>query len=141
MVSKIIRMIDGEYSHIAIALSENVILEAQRFTESRIIKYTPVNYDILKLTLTEEQEAKLVDTSLELIGYEYDYAQIFSTFLHLVFRFKLKNSRKKYICSELIVELLYLIDYLSDSEYNLLIDSTPNELYAFLREKEISLLD
>lgn len=136
MVSKIIRLLDGEYSHIALALSPNVILEAQRFTESRIVKSYETNYDKIELTLSEYQLSRLNDVALELIGYKYDYMQVFSTLFQKLFKIRRKNNREKFICSELIVELLYAIDYISTKEYTYLADSTPNELYTFLKIKE-----
>lgn len=132
-ISKIINSIDGPYSHIAIALSEDTILEAQRFTESRIIKNYHVDYDVYQLDLTESQLDGIVDASLVLIGHDYDYTQIVATLFNNLFKIARRNNRSKYICSEIIVELLHRIGYIDLKQRETIIHYTPNELNKFLQ--------
>lgn len=134
-MSRIINMIDGQYSHIAIALSDDVILEAQRFTKSRITKNYFDDYDAIKLNLTIEQMQLLTESAIELVDIQYDYKQVLTTLFNRLFRRKIINDTSKYICSELVLKLLLDIGYINDSEYNKQINCTPNELYEFLRLK------
>ena len=131
-ISKIINYVDGPYSHVALALSDDTILEAQRFTESRIVKNYHVDYDVYRLKLTDEQRDMLVECALRLIGRDYDYTQVFGTLFNRLFRIARKNNRNKFICSELIVEMLYSIGYIDECSRESLIHSTPNELYKYI---------
>lgn len=131
-ISKIINRVDGIYSHVAIALSEDTILEAQRFTESRIVKNYHTDYDIVDLHLTECHIDKLIDAALYFIGHDYDYTQIATILFNNLFKVARMNNRNKFICSELVIEVLYRIKYFTDSDIESIIHFTPNELYQFL---------
>ena len=135
IISKIINKVDkGEFSHVAIALSDTTILEAQRFTESRIVKNYLENYDIIDLGLDEIQREKAIDAALDLIGYDYDYSQIVSTFFNNVFKIARRNNRSKYICSELAVDFLFKVGAITADERELIHHYTANELYKYLMD-------
>ena len=136
IISKLINLIDGVYCHVALALSENTVLESQRFAESRIIKNYHERYDLVDITLTDDQMRSLIDSSLNFIGYDYDYKQIAYTFFGEFFKISRFNDRGKFICSELIVEVLFDIGYFNDSEYAKLVHATPNELFQAISDKE-----
>lgn len=131
-ISKIINKLDGEYSHVCIAVSDTSILEAQRFSESRIVKNYHENYDVIELELDEYQKEILAETAIELIGYDYDYKQISFTLFNQLFKVARMNDRNKFICSEIVVNLLYKLEIIDEDEYGKLIDCTPNELYRYL---------
>lgn len=135
-ISKIINRVDGEFSHVAVVLSDSTVLESQRFAESRIIKNYHEDYKLLDLTLDDYQEDKILNSALKLIGVDYDYKQVAHVIFSGMFKIPRFNDRNKFICSELVVELLYDIGYLNSDEHDSLVDSTPNELYNFLASKE-----
>jgi hypothetical protein len=135
-VSPIITWFDeGEFSHVAIAVSDTEVLEAQRFTKSRIVPMTYANYEIVSLPLNEAERTLLSDKAKELEGYGYDYLQIVWYMVRKFFSHKGKspwNDPKKVICSEIVSRLLYAIGWLEESDT--LYERTPNELYAFIGE-------
>jgi len=134
-VSKIINRIDGTYSHIAILLSNEVIIEAQRFTKSRITKNNFIDYDVIRLNLTDTHIQLVSDSAIKLVDIKYDYIQVLTTLLNRLFGRKIINNRSKYICSELVLRLLLDINYITETEYSENINCTPNELYNFLESK------
>lgn len=136
LISKVINSVDGPYSHVALALSDDTILEAQRFTESRIVKNYHVDYDIHRLDLTDEQRDMIVECALQLIGREYDYAQVVGTLFNRLFHITRKNNRSKFICSELVVEMLYIIGYIDECDKEAIIHCTPNELFEFIHSNK-----
>jgi hypothetical protein len=123
----------GEFSHCCIALSENVILEAQYNTKSIITPFTYDDYEIVSLELTEEQRRKVLELGVDLVGHNYDYLEIWSIFLREVWNKKLKinNSPKNYICSELVEVLLSEVGVIPQDKN--LRDMTPNELFTYLK--------
>lgn len=134
-LSNLIRLFDhGQFSHVAICLSNNAVLEAQYFTKSRIVPFYFKDYEIVQLNLTESQRERVKDLGLNLIGYYYDYGQILSYFLRGVWKGDLKilNSPNNYICSELIGIILSDIGFVPKDKY--MGNITPNELYNYLRE-------
>jgi translation initiation factor 2B subunit (eIF-2B alpha/beta/delta family) len=133
-ISKLIQYFDkGSFSHVAICLSNNAILEAQYFTKSRIVPFYFKNYEIVDLGLSETQRERVLELGLNLMGHYYDYIQVFSYFLRGVLNKELKiyNSPNNYICSELIDIILTDIGVISKNKY--LGNITPNELYKYLK--------
>lgn len=133
-ISKLIRMLDGEFSHLAIVLSDKgTVLEAQRFTKSRIVPFYFDNYEIVDLGLSQEQRDKLLKLSVDLVGYRYDYKQILGILWSKLFKTKRYNNPNNMICSELLVYLLFQLDWFDNpSEAEYLLDATPNEIYSYL---------
>ncbi|AEW47204.1 hypothetical protein BCP78_0197 [Bacillus phage BCP78] len=120
------------YSHVALAINANTIIEADRFTKTRIV---PIEYDknithIYRLeNLTQEEREKIVELATSLEGTDYDYAQILEMFVRIVFRIKrtLFNNQKKLTCSEVVDRSFYLAGVKrKDTEF--LYDVTPEEL-------------
>lgn len=137
LLSKIINKVDGEYSHVALSLTnregiEDVILEAQSFTDSRITKNYIEDYDIVRLKLTEHQKQKLLEVAITSVDYDYDYSQILNIFLNKLFGRKRVNDKNKLICSELIIAVLFEIGFLEIQDYLEYINCTPNELFELL---------
>lgn len=134
-ISKLIRLFDpGNFSHVAICLSNNAILEAQYFTKSRIVPFYFKDYEIVSLDLSVSQRERIKELGLNLIGHYYDYRQIWGYFLRGVWNKDLKiyNSPNNYICSELISIILSDIGIVPKDRY--LGDITPNELYSYLKK-------
>lgn len=134
LLSWLIRLFDhGEFSHCAICLSDNgtSILESQYFTKSRIVQFYFKDYENVDLGLTDEQKTRIQEFGLDLIGYQYDFIQVFSYAIKDIFRkFKIINDSKKYICSEIVGILLQESGVIPKDEN--LSNLTPNELYRYL---------
>lgn len=120
------------YSHVALAIDANTIIEADRFTKTRIV---PIEYDknithIYRLeNLTQEEREKIVELATSLEGTDYDYAQILEMFVRIVFRIKrtLFNNQKKLTCSEVVDRSFYLAG-VKRKDMEFLYDVTPEEL-------------
>lgn len=138
LIGKIISLFDGRFAHVAIAVSENEILESNYFSDTLITPMRYKKYEIVPLTLTEEQRQLVPFVAQSLVGRRYDYFQIFWLFLKQILGLRglknIFNSPKRLICSETVVVVLNSIGYLPD--YKELSDITPNELYKYLKERE-----
>lgn len=142
LLSRIIRWFDqGDFSHVAIAVSDTHILEAQYFTRSRIVENYFEDYDIVRFPLDEADRIhlKFMIDSGHYQGVWYDYAQIIWYMIERFIKFFLKldmrnpfNNPNHMICSEIVLEILCDLNYADEDEY--LGDITPNELYHYLIE-------
>lgn len=136
-LSKLVQLFDkGEFSHVAIAVSETHILEADWYMRTRIreMKYTDV--EIVDLGLTESERDDVVHAGIQLIGRWYDYPQILWYVLKRFFSLDGRNkfnSPSNLICSEVIYYILANIGKL-DCAMGLDFDVTPNELYEHLKK-------
>ncbi|MCY8228712.1 hypothetical protein MOC30_14075 [Bacillus spizizenii] len=144
IVSKIIRMFDrGKFSHVAIAMSESQVIEADVDTEVAVRPLSMDKYrlvEIVDLELTFEQREKVIRSALKMIGTKYDYIQLLWYALRKIFRFRGRNrlNNPKYvICSEMVFRVLnesgILEDLGIDESYEDGIDLTPNELYDLVK--------
>jgi hypothetical protein len=127
IVSNLVRMFDkGEFSHTAIALSNDHILEAQYYTRSRITKIYFDDYEIVDLGLTDEQRNESLKIAIDLTGEGYDYLQILGYLIKEKF-----NNPNNFICSEIVVKFLFQLGLVDDlDKYKYL---KPNELYRKLK--------
>ena len=131
LLSRIIRLFDkGRYSHVAIAVSETEILEAQYFTRSKVVRNYHLDYDIVDLNLSDYQRKEVVRMSKSMVGKWYDYRQI----LGYVFR-KPWDNPNNMICSELVAVMLFEL-YIIRPSHNVSLEDfrmmKPNELYRYL---------
>lgn len=134
-VSKIIRFFDkGEFTHVAIAVSPHTVIEVERFTRARISPIHYEDYEIVSLGLNIFQQKTIRNHAKTLVGKHYDYWQILGELLEDLFNLKGRNrfnNPNKYICSELVGELLTAAGILQDSQE--VRDFTPNELYEAVK--------
>lgn len=147
IIPRLIEFFDkGRFSHVCICIGESKIIESQYFKNTQIVTnpYSPEESTVLKLDLTDEQKQKLVEILPIYSKDKYDFKQIIGILLHDLWK-GLKtniswNNPKELICSELVVDLLHDIGYLSDSEYQSLLNITPNLLFTYLynRLKQVS---
>lgn len=133
--SFLIQLFDGSFSHCCIALSSDRIIESQRFTKTTIVEFDYDNYEVVHMTLTEDQKYMLLKLSVQFVSKEYDYEKIWGYVLRKVFgstERNLYNNRDKLLCSELCEVLLYGVGKLSiDENFG---DKSPAELYGYLKD-------
>jgi hypothetical protein len=133
----------GKFNHVFIFLDENVetgnqrIIESQYFVNTRIIDnpYKESELTVLSMNLTDEQKQKLLQIAPTYLKDKYDLLQILGIFLHDILGVPTNitwNNKHKMICSELVVNLLYSVGYISDEDYKTLINTTPNLLFTYL---------
>lgn len=128
---------NGEFNHCFIFLNDEKIVESQYFINTRIID-NPYKYSeltILNLNLTEEQQQNLIKYAPTYLKDKYDLLQILGIFLHDTLGLPTNvtwNNKHKLICSELCVDLLNSIGYISDEDYKDLVNATPNSLFTYL---------
>ncbi|MEH7209917.1 YiiX/YebB-like N1pC/P60 family cysteine hydrolase [Priestia megaterium] len=145
ILARLIRFFDkGTFSHCAIAVSDNKIIEAQYFAKVRIDPFDPTEYnyyEIIDLGLTKEQRNRIVGSSLKRLGKRYDYGQIVWYVLKDVFHLKGDNrfnNPNNLICSELayiVLEesgVMHMLGEPRDGTFRG-IDLTPNQLYDLLK--------
>lgn len=125
----------GEFCHVAIALDERRIFEAERGVNVRIIDNPYIDFEVVDLGLTYEQQQQIIEYAPSYLGKQYDYIQVFLILIRKVFHLDKKymfNSLNTLICSELIDLILFQIGEIpydgSLGQY------TPNELYRYLTE-------
>lgn len=140
-LDRVIEFFDnGNYNHCFIVMPKNSILESQYLTNTRIVasrfKNSEVTY--LSLNLTDEQKDKLIHTSFTYLEDKYDIKQLFGILFHDLFYLNTNvtwNDKKKLICSELVVDVLHDIGYLTETEYGKLYGTTPNLLFTYLHNR------
>jgi len=139
LVSKVSK---SEYSHVSLAVDAYNIIEADRFIKSRIsnLFYVEEVHKVYRIRhVTAEQQHKIVESALTMVGVSYDYKQIYGLFMRLVFKrdSTVFNAANKYICSEIIDYAFQMSDIPRHDQLNVG-DITPQELlgkYALERVK------
>jgi hypothetical protein len=137
IISKIVMLFDkGKFSHVAIAVSDTEILEADWYTRTRITGFHFDDYEIVSLDLSDEERELIPHASISVVGKHYDYLQIMWYVLKTMFSIKGKNrfnSPNNLICSEVIFYILSEIGRV-DLAIGISPDVTPNELYKIFKE-------
>ncbi|CAM3679172.1 hypothetical protein GCM10009865_47690 [Aeromicrobium ponti] len=105
--SKIInRLTKSPYTHVGIAMSENMILEADRFIKTRIRPVTNDDiYIIMRCDLTWQQKELIYTNGKKFIGVSYDYLEIAEWFFKLLANYDgvgFVNNVNRVYCSELV---------------------------------------
>ncbi|AFQ96518.1 hypothetical protein [Bacillus phage vB_BceM_Bc431v3] len=126
------KVTNSPYSHVALAIDSNTLIEANRFIKTRVV---PIEYDnkithIYRLdNVTQEERGRIVSIALSYEGTDYDYAQIFEMFVRIVFRIKrtLFNNQQKLTCSEVVDNAFYKAG-VKRKDQEFLYDITPEEL-------------
>jgi uncharacterized protein YycO len=127
----------GRFSHVAIAVSDTHVVEAQWGTKVRIIPfyYGQDEYAVVDLGLTQEEREKVSDIALTMTGKWYDYPQLFGYAFKKILGKKngrnIFNNPNNWICSELVYYMLVSIGKIKQEDT--LNDLTPNQLYNFLK--------
>lgn len=131
ILSSAVRFVDkGKYTHVAIALTETKILEAQYFTRSRIISNPYKDYDIIRLDLSNVDKQDILKLAVELSGSWYDYKKIIGILLR-----KPWDNPNTMICSELIGIMLYHLGYEQELSLEYMASLTPHTLHEYLIQK------
>lgn len=120
------------YSHVALAVDEDTVLESDRFINTRLsdIHSRKVVHHVYRVNgITEEQQRNAVNYAMETIGTKYDYLQILGLFFRYVFRLKYLtfNSYNKFICSENI-DYAFIRADIPRKDLEHLLDVSPQEL-------------
>lgn len=138
-LSYLIRLFDGDFSHVCIALNDHVILESQYMVNVRVSEMNYSDYEVIDLKLTDEQKDKIIHLGLELVGKQYDYSQFLYEGAQELFNLKGKNKwnhPNKLICSEVLTYLLGHIGWFNNAEeIRYLQEKTPNELYKIIKHQ------
>lgn len=133
IIGKIISLITkSPYSHVALAIDSNTILESNRFIKTRLanINSSKVVHHVFRLKgVTEVQQQKIVEHALTTLGTEYDYLQIAGLFFRYVLclNYLTFNSYNKFICSENI-DYAFLMSSIPRKNYEHTLDISPQEL-------------
>lgn len=144
-ISRIVRFFDGggKFSHVAIAVSDTRVIEADIGTRVSVRPFERNNYNIIEvvdLGLSINKRREVVNSAMKMIGVKYDYVQLIWYGLKRLFKVKGKNrlNNPKYvICSELVFIALDEIGVLKELGINIShkegIDLSPNELYDLVK--------
>ena len=143
LVSRMIRFVTGgEWSHCAIFLDDNTLLETEWSTKCRIINIEDTDYlekehKIVRVPLTEDQKDLLQVVTYMSLGKKYDFWLIFKLFIKCLFGFKVKkNSYETLVCSELVGYVLLSLGVFTYDEAHIA-NTSPSELYNILKDKEV----
>lgn len=138
--SQIVRLFDkGRFSHVAVCVAADTILEADLFTKSHMVPFDESKYsdiEVIDLGLTDELRHMITQVAKEYIGKDYDYAQLFGYALEKIFHCKknLFNNPNNLICSELVFHVLDRLGILDDLQIGSEgADLTPNQLYDLVK--------
>jgi cell wall-associated NlpC family hydrolase len=107
LIARIIAAVTrSSYTHVALAVGDGQIIEADRFIKTRIRTLQPdEQYDVYEFEgITDETREKLVTAALTLVDYPYDYRQIVRNFIRLVFKRNASfiEAQNAVICSDII---------------------------------------
>lgn len=123
---------DSPYSHVALAVSSDEIIEADRFIKVRKRKLDALDVvEVRAMHLAPIQKAQLVYVAEKQLNKGYDYLSILKWFIRLLFKrdFTLVDNANRLICSELI-DVCYQeigIDLVPDRTTG---DVLPSQLYT-----------
>lgn len=141
IVSKIIQKVTGgKWSHVAIFITDTLILEAEWNTKCRIIDiretgYLSKNHEIIHIPLKPKQLELLNVAIYPFLGARYDYWLIIKLFFSYIIGYKLRKSLpKKVVCSELVAHILLILGEFSYDDFGISTYS-PIELYNLLKNK------
>jgi hypothetical protein len=127
IISDIIRAVDkGEFDHVAIAVDDKRILEAQYNTKVHIIDNPYTDYEVVSLRLGDK--ARVEEFAQLYLGKHYDFPEIIRIFFRIelgVNWLKKFNDDKAVVCSELTGDYLEYVGIAKKGEELL----APNELY------------
>jgi len=103
----IIKLTNSPYSHVALYIGNNEVIEADRFIKVRKRTLGAKEIIFVKETsslLSEQQKINLVSVASSYIGRDYDYKKILVWLIRLLFRreTRLVDDANGLICSELI---------------------------------------
>jgi hypothetical protein len=130
-ISNLIKEVDkGDFSHVAIAVSETEVFEAQFYTRARITKMTYEDFEVIQLGISKLEQEKIQAICQVLQGTWYDYLQVTSYIFKRLVKRVPYNSPNNLICSESISFILYVLDKIPSFNP----DITPNELYKVLKK-------
>lgn len=119
--SPFIRHFDpGPFTHVAFALDDFHVIDAQRFRRVEVNHLNFKDYEIVPMDLTSSEQTVIYCKALRYIGTEYDYKRILGLMLDNGW-----NNPNNLICTEFIGEVL------EKGEYKGL---KPNELYRKVKE-------
>lgn len=142
LVSKMIQWVTGgKWSHCAIFLDENTLLETEWSTKCRIINIEDTDYltkehEVIPIKLTKDQEELLKVVTYMTLGKKYDFWMIFKLFLKSIFGWKVKkHSYDTLVCSELVGYVLLSLGVFTYDEAHIA-NTSPSELYNILKAKE-----
>lgn len=130
VVSQFIKFFDkGKFSHVCIAITPHLVLEAQYGTKVRItpFRFKIEDCEIVKLPLNDRQKRLITNHATLFTGKKYDYLQLLS----YIFKGVDIDKQNCYICSELVSLILSMVGY-EECEFEK--DLSPNQLYNHLME-------
>lgn len=129
----------GKFSHVAICVQDNLILETEYTIKARVIDISKTNYltkrkhEIVHVEFTEEQKDKLPIVAMQFINKDYDFGLILKMFLKYVFHIPIWNKDDdEYVCSELVAELLLDLGAIDNEKA---VNMSPSELYNYLKNR------
>ena len=134
LISRLVLYFDkGEWSHVAIAISDKEVIEAQYLSKVGIASLDKYDdYEVIPMNLTPWEQSKLLSIAKTLEGSWYDYRQVFYYVFRNIFKLNKEpmwNNPNALICSELVYVLYRSIDRIYGDDY-----ITPNELYELFRK-------
>jgi hypothetical protein len=119
------------YSHVALAVDSDTILESNRFIATRLANIdNGVIHHVYRLEgVTEEQRKNAVSYAMTTLGTKYDYLQILGLFFRYVLRFNYLtfNTYNRFICSENI-DYSFIQADIPRRDLEHLLDISPQEL-------------
>lgn len=144
VISKLVRFVDkGTFSHVAIAVSETHIIEADAGSKVAVVPLDKSEYNIIEvvdLGLTSHQRRMVYNCAMKYVGTRYDYLQlvwyVLRKVLHLTGENKLNNPHNM-ICSELVYVVLNEARVLEElgikDSFRNGNNLTPNELFDLVK--------
>lgn len=94
----------SNFSHVALAMDEEHIIESTTFAKIQVNKLSHDQYKLMRVDLTEEQKKLVVEKALNYVGKRYDYWGVIKWLFRLLTRPQkyLLRSSKRYYCSGLV---------------------------------------
>lgn len=131
LISDVIRAVDkGPFDHVAIAVDDKRILEAQYGTKVHIIDNPYTDYEVVALNLGDKANVDLFAKMY--LGKQYDFAELVRILFRIEFHVNWLskfNNEKEVVCSELAGDYLEFVGIAKKGEELL----APNELYRNIK--------
>lgn len=119
------------YTHVALYVGNNELIEANGFIVTRVRKITPGDkFEVHSFRgITDKQRGDMVNFALKFLGDPYAYGKILHDFFRLVLRMNvpIMEAKNKHICSD-IIDLPAYAAGLKRNGLRPIGDVTPSEL-------------
>ena len=134
------KVTNGKWSHVALFIDEETLIETEWNTKCRLININDTDYltkkhEIIHVPFDDKDKELLNVAIYPFLGAKYDYLLLVKLFFKYILKIGFKrNTPQKVVCSELVAHVLLILGFFNYNEFGVT-SASPNELYNILVNK------